>query len=156
MQISCPKCKKIFEVNEDLIPKEGRDVQCGSCENKWFFTKTAPIQPKDDTPQVNEKPKIKKTNIKSKAKLINVKTKISENNIENNHDKSIQELITKKNKINYFKLLLVLVISIVAVIIFVDTFKNQISIFFPDIKLILDNLYESLRDINLFIKDLFN
>ena len=149
MQISCPKCKKIFEVNEDLIPKEGRDVQCGSCENKWFFTKTSQIKPKEDSP-VKEKPKI------NKAKLVNVKTKISENNIENHYDKSSQELITKKNKINYFKLLLVIVISIVAAIIFADTFKNQISIFFPDINSILENLYESLRDIDLFIKDLFN
>ena len=149
MQISCPKCKKIFEVNEDLIPNEGREVQCGSCENKWFFTKTSQIKPKKDPP-VKEKPKI------NKAKLINVKTKISENNIENQYDKSSQESITKKNKINYFKLLLVIIISIVAAVIFADTFKNQISIFFPDINSILENLYESLRDIDLFIKDLFN
>tara|TARA_B100000965_G_scaffold186230_1_gene155391 strand:+ start:1051 stop:1527 length:477 start_codon:yes stop_codon:yes gene_type:complete len=158
MQISCPKCKKIFEVNEDLIPKEGRDVQCGSCENKWFFTKTSQIKPKKNPPVIKPKvdPPVKEKPKINKAKLINVKTKISENNIENQYDKSSQELITKKNKINYFKLLLVIVISIAAAIIFADTFKNQISVFFPDINSILENLYESLRDINLFIKDLFN
>ena len=36
MIITC-KCKKYeFEVNKIEIPKEGRDVQCGVCNEKWY------------------------------------------------------------------------------------------------------------------------
>ena len=49
---------------------------------------------------------------------------------------------------------LVLIITFVAIIIIIDTFKHQISFVYPDIETHLNNLYESLRDINLFLKDL--
>ena len=68
-----------------------------------------------------------------------------------------QELTTpiKKDKqLNYFKIFLVFIISIVALIVLIDTFKYQISSVFPSTKAILFNLYESLTDINLFIRDL--
>ena len=35
MIISC-KCGIHFEVNEDEIPKSGRNVQCGVCNKTWF------------------------------------------------------------------------------------------------------------------------
>ncbi|OUV86851.1 MAG: hypothetical protein CBC96_04150 [Pelagibacteraceae bacterium TMED136] len=35
--IKCPKCKKVFEVQTSLLPKEGREVKCGSCNNIWFY-----------------------------------------------------------------------------------------------------------------------
>ena len=38
MQISCPKCSKKFQVNDDLIPEKGRLLQCSNCNHKWFFT----------------------------------------------------------------------------------------------------------------------
>ena len=53
-----------------------------------------------------------------------------------------------------FKFFLVLIISILAMILLIDTFKMQISIVFPEIIKILNNLYESLTDIYLFFKDL--
>jgi len=37
LYITCPKCEKIFEVERDLIPSLGRDVQCGSCHHIWFY-----------------------------------------------------------------------------------------------------------------------
>ena len=37
LYITCPKCEKIFEVEKDLIPSLGRDVQCGSCQHIWFY-----------------------------------------------------------------------------------------------------------------------
>ena len=53
--------------------------------------------------------------------------------------------------LNYF---IVLIISFVAVIITLDTFKGPLSTFFPNIELILYNLFETLKDLILFIKDL--
>ena len=37
MIISCINCNKKFEVNSDLIPNEGRLLQCSSCNQEWFF-----------------------------------------------------------------------------------------------------------------------
>ena len=43
MIISCPNCKKKFEVADNLIPKGGRLLQCSGCSNKWFFKNEMPI-----------------------------------------------------------------------------------------------------------------
>ena len=37
MIISCPSCKKKFEIDANLIPSEGRNLQCGSCSKVWFY-----------------------------------------------------------------------------------------------------------------------
>ena len=37
MIIDCPNCDKKFEIDKKLIPSDGRLLQCGSCNNKWFF-----------------------------------------------------------------------------------------------------------------------
>ena len=37
MIITCP-CEKIqFKIDSSLIPNEGRELQCGSCEKVWFY-----------------------------------------------------------------------------------------------------------------------
>ena len=41
MIISCEKCNKSFNIQDHLIPDEGRLLQCGSCNHKWFFRKTS-------------------------------------------------------------------------------------------------------------------
>ena len=53
-------------------------------------------------------------------------------------------------------LFLVIIISLVALVILLDTFKLQISNFFPSINIILDNLYQTIKDITLFFKDLIS
>ena len=37
MIISCPSCKKSFQIDDNLIPLEGRNLKCGSCDHVWFF-----------------------------------------------------------------------------------------------------------------------
>ena len=37
MIITCPNCNKQFKIDNSLIPDEGRDLQCGSCNNIWFY-----------------------------------------------------------------------------------------------------------------------
>ena len=53
-----------------------------------------------------------------------------------------------------FSYLIVFIISIVAIIIFLDTFKNNLISVFPELELILYNLFESIKDIKLFLIDL--
>ena len=37
MIITCPCEKKQFKIDSSLIPNEGRELQCGSCERVWFY-----------------------------------------------------------------------------------------------------------------------
>ena len=37
MIITCPCGDKKFNVDASLIPQEGRTLQCGFCDRKWFF-----------------------------------------------------------------------------------------------------------------------
>ena len=37
MIISCPKCNKRFNINQNLIPEDGRLLQCSNCMHKWHF-----------------------------------------------------------------------------------------------------------------------
>ena len=139
MIISCEVCNKKFEIDEKLIPHEGRMLQCGSCEHKWFFKKKETIIP-DKT-----KKKIKK-NIP-----INTKELIDEaENAILNESKNI----IKRKPINILGFLIIFIISLTALIILADTFKNSIESLIPGFDIILNNLYESLKDIMLFIKDL--
>jgi predicted Zn finger-like uncharacterized protein len=36
MRITCPNCDAQYEVNDDVIPAGGRDVQCSNCTNTWY------------------------------------------------------------------------------------------------------------------------
>ncbi len=37
IHITCPNCKKIFEVEHNLIPSDGREVKCSACYHMWFY-----------------------------------------------------------------------------------------------------------------------
>ena len=84
------------------------------------------------------------------------KTSFEENIIEDEKENTNNvENKIKESNLNYFKIILVAIISFVAFIIILDTFKNPLTSIFPNIKIILDNLYQSLHDIKLFMLDLF-
>lgn len=36
MRLICPNCAAQYEVPDDVIPAEGRDVQCSNCAQTWF------------------------------------------------------------------------------------------------------------------------
>ena len=38
MRLICPNCLAQYEVPADVIPAEGRDVQCSNCQETWFQT----------------------------------------------------------------------------------------------------------------------
>ena len=44
MIITCPSCQKKFELDDNLLPENGRTLQCGSCNYKWFFKKKDEIK----------------------------------------------------------------------------------------------------------------
>lgn len=36
MRLTCPNCAAQYEVEDDVIPSSGRDVQCSNCGHTWF------------------------------------------------------------------------------------------------------------------------
>jgi len=137
MIIDCPSCGKKFELDKNLIPDNGRLLQCGNCSNKWFFK----------SKNLNE--------IKKDETVIKNNDEANEWEQKNEIVKEKKKEITKqKNNINYFRIFLALIISFVALIIILDTFKDPLTSVFPNIKIILDNLYQSFEDIKLFLLDL--
>ena len=169
MIITCNNCNKKFDIDSSLIPDKGRLLQCASCDHKWFFKKE--VLEKKISP-INEDTSIDNVNIFDQNKSsINDKESVSDapndevevdleeetkEKIEINIDESPQEN-TKPKKQKNFKILNIFVVSIisfVAFIIIVDTFKYPIGKIVPNIEFILYNLYESIKDISLFIRDL--
>ena len=62
----------------------------------------------------------------------------------------------QNNGIGIFSFLIVLVISVAAIILALDTFKNQLIPFFPDLDNYLVYIFETLNNIYIIIKDLIN
>ena len=142
MIIDCTNCNKKFEIDHNLIPKEGRLLQCGNCNHQWFY-KTDETKPKNEIElEKYENDKIENSN------------EIKENNFEYEDTKLSNKDSQKDININYFKYFLVAIISIISIIIILETFKEPLETIFPNIKLLLDNLYESIHDLKLFIVDL--
>ena len=52
MIISCENCNKRFEVSDNLIPEQGRLLQCSSCDHKWFFKKTEKLIEKKEPKKI--------------------------------------------------------------------------------------------------------
>ena len=64
---------------------------------------------------------------------------------------------SKKSSFSFAKFLsyiLVTIISFIALIILIDTFKSPLYRIFPNLEFILFNFYETLKDIELFFRDL--
>ncbi|WIY26244.1 zinc-ribbon domain-containing protein [Parasedimentitalea psychrophila] len=38
MRLTCPNCDAQYEVPDEVIPPEGRDVQCSNCGDTWYQT----------------------------------------------------------------------------------------------------------------------
>ena len=62
----------------------------------------------------------------------------------------------QNNGMGIFSFLIVLVISVAAIILLLDTFKNQLISFFPNLENYLVYIFETLNNIYIIIKDLFN
>ena len=150
MIIQCIKCSKKFVVRSDLIPQNGRTIQCGSCDHIWFF-KFEEQNVSIDNNQTSHLDNTKTQEIKDKKEL---QKKIDK--IINTKDTALVKY-NKKNNFSFvkiFRYFLVLIISLISIIIILDTFKYPLSKYLPNLELLLFNFYETLIDTYLFIKDL--
>ena len=162
MIITCPCEKKQFEIDSSLIPQEGRELQCGSCEKVWFYIpkneSEAALILNENNSENEINPAIE-TNDKNLEFSKNLqKEKIIEPEIKNKKAKEITNKVKKLENENkgskFFSYLMVFIISIVALIILLDTLKTPLINVFPGLEIVLFNLFETLKDIKLFIIDL--
>ncbi len=149
MIIVCPSCRKNFNVDEDLIPDKGRLLKCGSCNQTWFFNKNENIE---------IKPSINKVFVEEKSNIKQKKIRKPVSNFSTNIKKG-SELVKYKPKYNFtfgkfLSYIIVSIITFIAIIIVLDTFKDPLSNIIPNLELVLYNLFETLRDLILFAKDL--
>ena len=164
MIVDCPNCNKSFNIDKNLIPEKGRLLKCGSCNHTWQFT--LPVKDEIEIMEKNNNNEItvnvEKNNQLEQNTTINESKLESNNKDELNHDdKGVKNKINinkskKKSEQNLLSIIIVFLISFIALIFLIDTFKLHIANFFPSIITILDNLYATLHDLILFFKDLFN
>ena len=161
MIINCPNCNKRFKINISLIPTEGRDLKCGSCNHVWFYkiedkiSEQLPL--KEDINDNEDKPVI----VEEKTEqIIETKKSLSQNKIDNKEEKYGDKVPiknkAKKNTIGkFFSYLIVSLLSFVALIVLIDTLKTPLINIFPSLETVLFSLFEMLKDIKLFIIDLY-
>tara|TARA_B100001057_G_scaffold197121_1_gene197835 strand:+ start:54 stop:500 length:447 start_codon:yes stop_codon:yes gene_type:complete len=147
MIIVCVNCSKKFEVNSELIPTTGRIIQCGSCNHTWFF-KLKKNPTISDNIANNKRPFSKK---KEKKDLNNQIDKII-----NSKDTALVKYQKKSNFTlsKFLSYIIVTIVTFIGLVLILDTFKFQLYILFPSLEILLFSLFETLKDINLFIKDL--
>ena len=169
MIITCNNCNKKFDIDSNLISDKGRLLQCASCDHKWFFKKEVlenTVSSIDEGISVDSINIFDQTNSSTDDEESVVDTPKDE--VEVDLEEETREIIgininestqvnTKPQQQKNFKILnifFVAIISFVAFMIIVDTFKYPIGKIVPNIEFILYNLYESIKDISLFIRDL--
>ena len=145
MIITCPHCEKKFEVDSNLIPEKGRMLKCGSCDKTWFFN-----------------PSLQKGSQDSQDIKTDKKSEIVEDNDEITSAEEQTKNETKKiNKSSNFGVgkilsyLIVIIISFIGVIVILETFKTPLGNIFPGLEFMLYSLFETIKDIFLFFKNLF-
>ena len=148
MIISCEKCNKKFELEDNLIPESGRFLQCGSCSHKWHYMPDKIIKLDQEIGQINENIS---TEDKIKISKVQKKNKTKKKVI---HQTSEEPLEQKEKKVGFLSYLIAIIISLVAIAIIIDTFKMQLLVIIPNIDLYILSLHQTLIDIFLFFKDL--
>ena len=162
MIIECPCKKKKFNIDINLIPAEGRNLQCGSCDRVWFYKKEDPIP---ETLEINQDIAIQENEYSVKLNDNKSKDQIIKQSVEKNkkakselsttkETESKSEAFKKTQSSKFFSYLIVFIISLGALIVLLDTLKTPLINIFPGLEVLLFNLYETLKDIKLFIIDL--
>ena len=112
MIIQCENCNKKFEIQDNLIPDDGRLLECGSCAHQWHYTPITKLELTDEVPikdeptdkvPIKDEPAeeliIKK--VKKKSKIIK---KIYENDSDNEIDQTNEKIKTKEKNISFIKI----------------------------------------------------
>lgn len=144
MIIECFCKKKKFEIDASLIPSEGRSIQCGSCNHVWFYIpKKIEVNYTESISNENQANEVKDGIEKESS--IEVKKEIKSNKLKKNNQIKISKILSY---------IVVLIISFTALILLLETFRLPLIVIFPNLELLLYNLFETLKDMFLFSKNL--
>ena len=151
MIITCPCGEKKFEVAENLIPEKGRLLKCGPCNETWFFNKNNQV-----TKEIQRPTSIKDKLLSKPRKTTPKKEKKSAIYSNNNKGSEIIEYKPKSTFTfsKFLSYILVGIVSIIGFVIILDTFKSSLYVFFPNLEFLLFSFYETLKDVELFVRDL--
>ena len=172
MIIECPNCSKKFNLDEKLIPQNGRTLKCSSCSHIWHHKISINIVNNNNriSEDKNTKSDIKLSQTDEKDNGVNKKNKVKdildiskesilEKKIEDSKVKTKHEKISneKSSQIKMiFIYLIILIISLLGLILLLDTFKYNLSNVFPSVIPLFDSFNETMLDLKLFFKDLIN
>ena len=163
MIISCPECNKRFNIDQNLIPEDGRLLQCSNCMHKWHFIIEKnekiieqPIKSEEIiTESKNQEKKINPSQEFIPIEVETVEKKLKKEQKVTNKIKKKEQKRKKKDKpIKLLNMIIVIIISVAALIIIIDTFRIELSKYMPFLNPMLESFYAIIADINSFIKDL--
>ena len=162
MIITCPSCNKKFKIEDALIPSKGRNLQCGSCNHNWFYkieNKTSePLKLEENIDEKVIEPT--ENNVSNYNNTESLKEKLNQEldkDIKKDNIIQNSDLPKKSKNITFGKFLSYIIVSIISFAVFViliDTLKTPLINIFPGLEILLFNLFETLKDIKLFIIDL--
>ncbi len=69
MRLTCPNCGARYEIDDALIPEEGRDVQCSNCSTNWFQSGPVVATSRAETPPTVERPNPPETSTPPRREL---------------------------------------------------------------------------------------
>ena len=108
MIITCPNCNKQFKIDNSLIPDEGRDLQCGSCNHIWFYKVkenndgTLELKQEIISDEIKQKTENKEDKIEEKQQPNEIiKTEINNKKKEKNLDKQKNTITLNKTCLLY-------------------------------------------------------
>ena len=138
-----------LDVDQDLSKNEF--VASDGKNYKFLGTQWAEVLPSGKAGRLARK-KISKELNSLTGRGQNKKSKI----IKKSNQSTNQYQETEARGMGIFSFLIVLVIFVAAIILLLDTFKNQLIPFFPDLENYLIYIFETLNNIYIIIKDLIN
>ncbi len=171
MIIECPNCNKKFNLEEKLIPENGRTLKCSACNHIWHYKINLDTNTSDQ--KISEDKNIKlNINISRNDKKDSEINEINDKDISEKSDDVYSETKTKDKEVKtkdeissdektikpkmIFIYFIIMIISLLGLIFLLDTFKYNLTNVFPGIIPIFDSIYETLLDLKLFFKDLVN
>lgn len=167
MIINCNSCEKKFVVPDEAITSNGREVQCGSCGNKW---RQFPLK-KEISNQIKNiytKKNIKKTQINKKKPIRKKQREIdlySPEYLAKKHgislDSTANNLKTKssinqKVSFGFYAYLLVLIVFLIFSLKLLHFFQGKIITLFPFTEIYLSILFEIMTNFFHFWRDLIS
>ena len=80
MIIECPNCNKKFNLDEKLIPQNGRTLKCSSCSHIWHYKVSLNIDNNNNkiSEDKNTKSDIKLSQTDEKDNEVNKKNKVKD------------------------------------------------------------------------------